>query len=389
MTQNALFRVLSVRQDYRGGALDNARFEGADLCIHALSPGCSGFAVSPLIDSLEQGMIWHRIRVSADIPVGAGLELYVYASDERVLLLDGEGMDIADFIGSGASVPHMISAMRPYLRLTCASPEDQLLHAVQGRYLWFVLRLGGQERLTPAVRSVRVEFPRQSLLSWLPEVYQSDEDSAAFLTQYLAVFGTLMGDLEERIDTVSTLFDAQLCPSEFLAWLSGWLAVEDPQLWDEQRLRRLLSRCMALYRLRGTRRGIEEMVELYTGTRPFVVEASDTLGEAETAEPERAELLRRLYGEHPNTVTVIVSEEGLPTQKEVRELDRILSAIRPAHTKVSLVVLHPYIFLDQYAYLSENSRLFGARALRLDGYGALPYVALLGETTLKKEGTSE
>lgn len=363
---------------WQGCATDNIQISPDGLHIKTLAPGCRGILVSPLLDSRQEEMPWHRLIIDGDIPDGAGLELTVYASDSPTLTVEDRAVFIGEYIAD-ASIPitDKLAAMAPLRALSMITPRDVLLHSVKGRYVWFALMFTGQVGITPVLGQVTAIFPRQSLVSYLPEVYQQQEEKDDFLTRYLSIFGTFIEDMERNIDRVSTLMDTDENTEELLRWMSGWLAVEDATLWREDNLRELLRNATRLYGIRGTPRSIVEVVRLYTGSTPFLTEGIDTLTLAEDAPPTTARTLRRLYGEDPNGFTVLVSDEDVPTERHVQELQRILDSFSPAHARARLVVLRPYIFLDQHSYLGKNTWLSATREMSLDGFGTLPYVALL------------
>jgi P2-related tail formation protein len=49
-----------------------------------------------------------------------------------------------------------------------------------------------------------------------------------------------------------------------LQWLAGWVALALREDWDELRQRELIAKAVSLYRLRGTRQGMEEFLRIYT-----------------------------------------------------------------------------------------------------------------------------
>ncbi len=132
-----------------------------------------------------------------------------------------------------------------------------------GRYLFVALELDGSPQSSPRVDSVTAFCPRQSYLRYLPELYQEDDRSAAFLEQYLSVFESVFADIEAEIDDIGRYFDPDAVPSEALSWLEQWLAVETDENWPEDARRELLSRAPALYKRRGTKAGLQSMLELY------------------------------------------------------------------------------------------------------------------------------
>lgn len=143
------------------------------------------------------------------------------------------------------------------------NPDDVLLRDAVGRYLFVALELDGSPRSSPRVDSVTAFCPRQSYLRYLPELYQEDDRSAAFLEQYLSVFESVFADIEAEIDGIGRYFDPDAVPSEGLSWLEQWLAVESDEIWPEDARRELLSRAPELYKRRGTKAGLRSMLELY------------------------------------------------------------------------------------------------------------------------------
>lgn len=68
------------------------------------------------------------------------------------------------------------------------------------------------------------------------------------------------GSQDERFQT----------PKEFLDWLAGWVALEIRIDLDESERRALIARAVQLYRLRGTKAGLEQLLEILTA--PFTRE---------------------------------------------------------------------------------------------------------------------
>ena len=75
-------------------------------------------------------------------------------------------------------------------------------------------------------------------------------------------------------------------PHEFLEWLAGWVALTLRADLDELRQRDFIARAVSLYRLRGTKQGLEEFVRIYTRlgvtvdelTTPFQIGVHSTIG---------------------------------------------------------------------------------------------------------------
>jgi phage tail-like protein len=114
-------------------------------------------------------------------------------------------------------------------------------------------------------------------IRYLPPIFQESE----FLDGYLLAF--------EKIFTQAALSDDWLAletkiaqsdryirplrsndvprqtPANFLAWLAGWVALSLRDDWPEETQRRFIREIVPLYRLRGTKKGLECMLKIYLG----------------------------------------------------------------------------------------------------------------------------
>ena len=78
------------------------------------------------------------------------------------------------------------------------------------------------------------------------------------------LFQHMMTDVTDRIDRIVDLTDPLLCDSSFLPWLASWVGFELDQSLPVHQQRELVRRAIRLFRTRGTRLGIEEMVRVLT-----------------------------------------------------------------------------------------------------------------------------
>ncbi len=180
--------------------------------------------------------------------------------------------------------------------------------------------------------------------------------------------------MTEEIRQVAKYFDPDVVGGDYLEWLSTWLGIEDGYLWPEDKLRRLMRNGVSLYGIRGTKGYVVEMVRLFTGHTPYVVEQGDI--EPFLGDVEKTALLRQLYGHSPYTITLVLEADALQSTEEYNALLRIVDSAKPAWLETNLVVLKPYIFLNKYTYLGMNTKLEPYRPLHLDGYSALPFTRL-------------
>jgi phage tail-like protein len=119
-----------------------------------------------------------------------------------------------------------------------------------------------------------------SLLDYLPAIYQDQ-----FVGRYLSAFEKILlgrndhdqaephlNGLEETIDAIATYFDPNDTPQEFLSWLASWAALSLRADLDPETQRGFVSRIIQLYRRRGTKNNLIELLTIFTGIQPTVDE---------------------------------------------------------------------------------------------------------------------
>ena len=119
-----------------------------------------------------------------------------------------------------------------------------------------------------------------------------------FFVRFTSIFQEVATSFLEGADNVSNVVDVTVAPPDLVRWLGTWIGLEsvDSSL-DELLQRRLVRQAGRDLAWRGTRRGLEEFLEVVTGG-PVVVEESG--GIARSGQ----------LGERAPTVTVRVSSTG-------------------------------------------------------------------------------
>jgi phage tail-like protein len=179
------------------------------------------------------------------------------------------------------------------------------------RYLWLRVRLTTrQPAVSPTLVQLEAQTVGDSYLDFLPYLYTHDPDrpgltaseldtvdptdlepgdlaylrdeyartppEGGFLERLLDLARSEIDDLDRAVAGLPALFDPATAPAALLDWLPSWLAFEVPARYaDDSRraeLRQLLLGLAALYRRRGTPRGVADFVEIYTGVRPTLFE---------------------------------------------------------------------------------------------------------------------
>jgi phage tail-like protein len=330
-------------------------------------------------DSGIIGTRWHRLTLDfdqrADPTTGPrpGMQIKVsYAAQ--------------DTLASPSTIERAWTTIRP-------NPRDAFISDAEGRYLWIKIDLLGNEYASPQIQELRVYFPHQSYLRYLPAIYQEDEQSRRLLAQFLSIFESIFVDIEQDILSSTKYLDSAGIPAEYLSWLGQWLALEMDQTWSETAKRELLAKAPMLFKKRGTREGLVEILQIYTAhlqdetafrkriveleakrLKSLVDQGSITSATADrelgrykmpTFLIEYSDLeciensnlkdqYRQLVG-CPQCFVILV--QPFLTDEQKRTIDRIVKLEKPAHSVGTVVKLHPIIELDEHSYLGINSAL--------------------------------
>ncbi|MDQ1255022.1 MAG: hypothetical protein QG646_4301 [Euryarchaeota archaeon] len=346
-----------------------------------------GTYFSKPIDSRTQNTRWYRFILEGSFPRGTKVEFHYHISNDENLkenelrkLPDSEWED--GLSGSSA--------------VQGESNRDALfLKEHKGRYLWFKIILMGTEDLSPVVSSVTIFFPKVSYLDYLPSVYREDPANREFLDRFLAIFESLFFEIDFKIDHLSRWFDAAGTPPEFLEWLGSWVGADQERGESsarkkvlEAKQREFISKAVSIYRERGTRQGLENLIFFYTGKKPIIIENLPVSYKEEKpwdknrekdCNPERREFLffpperkekspagkgagrkevslhEALFGEDKFSFVVLFKEKLKEADMEL--VRSIIEEEKPAHTTYKIKVLEDWFYLDGHTYLCVNTRL--------------------------------
>lgn len=135
--------------------------------------------------------------------------------------------------------------------------------------------------------------------------------------------------LEAVLNDIASYFTPEETPEDFLPWLSQWVARSISDDWSTATTRTMLSQAVALYKTRGTRQGIQDVLNVCLGTAS--TEGGATVTEVnDDARP------------HFFEVTLVVTERN-PSElaKKARLVRAIVDQEKPAHTYYSLTIQYP------------------------------------------------
>jgi phage tail-like protein len=152
----------------------------------------------------------------------------------------------------------------------------------------------------------------------LPSVYGED----AMALRFTAALDDLLAPVLSILDCLPAYFDPALAPADFVAWLGGWVGVEVAGDEPEDTLRRMVAGAAAAHRLRGTPRGVSEVVRLAFGVVPEIEESG---GASWSARP------RGPFPGRPAPGLAVRLRVPDPTAVDLDRLERLVASARPAH----------------------------------------------------------
>ncbi|AKB78407.1 NHL repeat domain protein [Methanosarcina horonobensis HB-1 = JCM 15518] len=328
-----------------------------------------GTYISKPVDSQERGTIWHRLVLDGDFAKGTQIEFFYFSSDEK---LSGDQIEALGPDEWKVCISET-SAVQGYEKR-----DSLFLDRAEGRYLWFKIILSGTEEISPCIASIGIFFPRASYIDYLPAIYREEPHSRDLLERFLSIFESIIFEMDHTIEHIDRVFDADFAPPEFLSWLASWLAVPVDEDWSEEKKRLFIRHAASLYIKRGTREGLSESIELFTGIKPLIVEnfriefplegnrslpctGEDVIffppDEARVKIDGREEnLVNVLFGTEKFVFTVFLKSPGIDTDT-IKRVRRIIDEQKPAHTCYNLKVLEPWFYLDMHTYLGINTAL--------------------------------
>lgn len=189
------------------------------------------------------------------------------------------------------------------------------------------------------------------LIRLLPAPFQQtvapdggDAAGPSWLALFLQAFQRVLAELEGEIDDVHGTFDPDRTRADFLEWLGGWVALSFRADLDEARRREFIRRAVTLYRRRGTRRGLEEILEVHTGLPESDVEVNELTSSFQLGVSSRIGADTLFAGGAPHFFRVrlrvpTAEPERVRWYREVATA--VIEAEKPAHTRYVLDLSTP------------------------------------------------
>ncbi len=165
---------------------------------------------------------------------------------------------------------------------------------------------------------------------YLPALYQEDD----FAQRWTSGLDMVLAPIFGAMDNFEAYLDPGLAPVDFLDWLATWMGLVADETWPVERRRAFVSQASALYRIRGTPKGLATHVQLFSGGEVEILERGGTAWSVTTG--------AALPGSQGYDMVVRVRVDD-PGSVDVARLDALVGAAKPAHLahKVEVVGAAP------------------------------------------------
>jgi phage tail-like protein len=250
--------------------------------------------LTPLLQSLdsEGGPPWLRVDASAILPEGTTLEISYAATDKQEDRERLKAITEDDRLPSSQRIQQLLSDPDLTWSKTLFhgsdreptgsdAPRSAPLFDVRERCLWVCMTLtAARGARLPAVTEFAVLYPGRSLIENLPTPYRrAAAQPSDFLRSLVGVLEATTQDLDSRIAALSSHIHPATATGPWMDYIARWLGLPwDDALTDAQK-RAILLRAADLARERGTRAGLEVLLECLMPGAPRRFRVTDTTGD--------------------------------------------------------------------------------------------------------------
>jgi phage tail-like protein len=226
------------------------------------------------------------------------------------------------------------------------------------------------------------------LIGLLPAIYQDpgSEERPNYLPRFLSAFEKILFSppesssaaadsksvadmdavqgLREKIVQMAKLVNPWLAQDRFLPWLAAWMAFSLRSNLQLERKRELIANMIPLYRIRGTRKYLEELLRL-------CVDASTAIEEEDVPALQigkHSTLGKDMYigggAPHFFRVRIVASHLNVPALEEQRRLAyEVVELAKPAHTTYELWMDSPQMQIGVHSKVGIDTVLGSAHAV--------------------------
>jgi phage tail-like protein len=247
--------------------------------------------ITPMLHSPERpdARGWLRAEVLANLPEGATLEISVAATSDAAV------RDRMNAIADDASLPESHRMRRLLNQPDVWRAPKTLFHGVEPQtndtattysaplfdirepYAWISLTLAAAPRANlPAIVQMAVLYPNLSLIDDLPAIYRRSEGQPSFVRSLVGVLEVTTQELDARIGSMGSLVNPSTAPLEWLDFVARWLGLPWDNALSPEQKRSIVLHASELTQQRGTRAGLETLLDCLVPGTPRRFRIADT-----------------------------------------------------------------------------------------------------------------
>lgn len=349
---------------YVGTYLKKGQYKGMKLNKdYSLRGAGSGryLYIAPVFDSGEEGNTWQSLHLEGTFH-DCKLEVVAAASDRdyREYLEDGQ-----------TSLQEKEELIRSLNGTRRVNATDLLLTGLQGRYLYLFFGVSGQTECEFTLQMASVEFPKNSFLEYMPEVYQTGDD---FFERYISIFQSMFLDVEGRIDKLPERMDYEKAGLDDLLELAEWVGMDEVIVreavreGETEKLRRLFAHANEIQSGKGTKKALKLILQTLYGESVRILEYFKWYEFLENR-PEELQLYQKLYGRDSSCLTILIEENNGTkfAESERKGMRKVVSGMLPLGMHCNLIFLDNSCHMDSHCYLDHNSMLATLSAASANG----------------------
>lgn len=166
-----------------------------------------------------------------------------------------------------------------------------------------------------------------------------------------------------EIERLYELFDPERTPAKFLPWLASWAALSLRAGMSEKRQRKLIARIIPLYRIRGTKKYLQELLDLCLDVQSSVSEVE--IPPLQLGVHDQVGVDTYIGGGPPlffqvGLLTTGLNASSVEAQRQIAY--EVIELAKPAHTTYELIFAAPRMQIGVHSTIGLDTVLSPAAA---------------------------
>jgi phage tail-like protein len=214
---------------------------------------------------------------------------------------------------------------------------------------------------------------KSNYLKFLPSIFRgADEETVPFFEKFLKVFGKILTGINDKvlvnteelqgiseiIDSIPKYFYPADAPIDFINWLSKCIGLVLKEDWSDTKKREVIRKIIPIYRMRGTKKGLEEYLNIYvTGgvsikdnLAPLQIGTTSTVG------------VDTIIGGLPPYVFIVDIILAVPDPKAIQNMQKTVKDIidkeKPVHTYYRINITVPTMQIGYFSHVGIDTLLW-------------------------------